>query len=106
MTAKLVADSKCIGAPSTLPAIFKLSRLAEEMAVRKALLFSVLNHGANSCCLGFNALGKLDLNERPGKVVFLVPDLVDIAFQIVGKESVLTRKRSVGSRRINIHSHS
>ena len=50
--------------------------------------FHVSNDEADSSFLGFDALGKLELNKCSGEIVFLVVGLeIDITLQIVGKES-------------------
>ena len=54
----------------------------------KAFGASILDDEANGSFLGFNTLGQFKLDERPGKIVFLVVGLeVDIAFQIISKVS-------------------
>jgi hypothetical protein len=50
--------------------------------------FHIPDDGANGCFLRFDTLGKFELDERPGKIVFRVPGFkVHITFQIVGKIS-------------------
>ena len=77
-----------------LPVIFKESsglsgengRMAEWKSSGRSS--DVLDDEANGCLLGFNTLGQLELDEGPGKIVFLMVGLeVDIAFQIVGEVS-------------------
>ncbi len=58
--------------------------------------------------LGFDALGQLELDQRPDQIVFRVPGLeVDVAGQIIGKKPQSQLERHAGGwRRTDRHSRS